>query len=174
MTANQLTTISVEQQLLSKQAIQLPIRERLELLLNAKEYPIVRKKSSAKNQVKEMVDLYNLYCFMLTEYFPDEKAEENCAMLTMAVAQEFPETMSTAKLAEAFKMLKDYEELENRITAIQMLFEKYRENFPDLYEMYNLEDIVEMRISDMIYTSRKLRNGNPLWVRDVLRRWELS
>ena len=48
MTESIVTITSIEQQLLSKEAISLPPKERLALLLKSKRYPIVRKKTSAK------------------------------------------------------------------------------------------------------------------------------
>lgn len=173
MTVSQLSTIPVEQQLLSKQAIRLQPKERLALLLKAKRYPIVKKRTSAESQIKEMLDLYKLYCLMLAQYFPNEEAENTCFFLTLVATQENQQTTITARLAEAFKMLDNYEELERKITAIQILFEEYREKFPNIYERYNLEEITQKRISDMIRDSRQLRN-NPLWVNEVMKRWELS
>ena len=165
---------SEEQQLFSKQAIQLPPVERLELLLKAKSYPMVRKKTSAKKQIKEMLDLYDLYCLMLVQFFPNEGAEEQCLLLTLMTTQEISQTAVNDKLSKAFRMLSSYENLERRITAIQTLFDKYREVFPDIYERYNLEEIAVARISDIIRNSRQLCQANPLWSKEVMNRWELS
>lgn len=173
MNAMGLCITSEEQQLFSKQTIHLPTVERLELLLKAKRYPIVRKKTSAEKQIKEMLDLYNLYCLMLVQFFPNEVAEEQCLLLTLVETQEIPQTAVTDELSKAFRLLAGYEELERKITAIQMLFDKYREFFPDIYEQYNLEEITVARISDIIRNSRRLCQTNPLWIKEVMTRWEL-
>ena len=169
-----LCVASEEQQLFSKQAIQLLPVERLELLLKAKSYPIVRKKTSAENQIKEMLDLYNFYCFMLVQFFPNEEADEQCFLLTLLATQEIPQTAVNDKLSKAFRMLNSYENLERKITAIQILFDKYREVFPDIYERYNLEEIAVAQISDIIRNSRRLYQANSLWLKKVMNRWELA
>lgn len=171
MTESKLSTI--EQQLLSKQATKLPPRERLELLLKAKKYPIVTKRTSAEMQLKEMLDLYNLLCIMLTQFFPNEKSESNFLLLNFAVTQNTTQTIMSAKLAKAFKLLRGYEELENKITAIQILFNEYQETFPDLYQRYNLEYVVNEHISDIIKNSRQLLSDSPLEVKELLERWEI-
>ncbi len=70
--SKELSTISEGQQLLSKEAINLPPKEQLNLLLKANKYPLVRKRTSATKQIKEMIDFYNLCCLMLAQYFPNE------------------------------------------------------------------------------------------------------
>ena len=69
MTQKQLETSKVEHQLLSKEAIKLPPKQRLELLLKAETYPIVKKRTSAEGQIREMIDFYNLCCLMLAKHF---------------------------------------------------------------------------------------------------------
>lgn len=66
---SQLIATRPEEQLLSKQAIQLPPKERLRLLLSTTRYPIVRKRTSAEAQIKEMLDFYYLCSIILVEYF---------------------------------------------------------------------------------------------------------
>lgn len=173
MATNQLSKPKAEQQLLSKEAIKLPPRQRLELLLNAEKYPIVNKRTSAERQIKEMIDLFNLYCLMLTQYFPNEEAENNFFMLSCIASQENTQSIAIGKLAESFKLLREYEELENRVTAIQMLFYQYQDSFPELYQSYNLEDFTTKRISDVIQETRRLMYDAPQWVEETLRRWDL-
>ena len=160
--------VIVEQQLLSKQAIQLPARERLALLLQANRYPIVRKGTSAERQIKEMINLYNLYCLMLIRYFPSEEAEEKYILLNWISTL----NINNAKLKNALQMVKSYEEVERRITQIQLLFNEYRESFPEIYEKYNLEDIVTKRITDIIKDSRELCK-DPVWVQGVMNVWDI-
>ena len=160
--------VTVEQQLLSKQAIQLPARERLALLLQANRYPIVRKGTSAERQIKEMINLYNLYCLMLTRYFPSEEAEEKYILLNWIATL----NINNAKLKNALQMVKSYEEVERRITQIQLLFNEYRESFPEIYEKYNLEDIVTKQITDIIKDSRELCK-DPVWVQGVMNVWDI-
>lgn len=173
MNEKQLSRLTTEQQLLSKEAIKLPHRQRLELLLKAKRYPIVRKRTSAEGQIKEMIDFYNLCCVMLAQYFPNEEAENNFFMLSFIASQEDSQSIITEKFAEAFKMLRDYEELERKVTAIQMLFYQYHDSFPELYESYDLEDIATERISDVIQGTRELMNNDPQYIEEILNRWEL-
>lgn len=173
MNEKQLSRPTAEQQLLSKEAIKLPPRQRLELLLKAKSYPIVRKRTSAEGQIKEMIDFYNLCCVMLAQYFPNEEAEDNFLMLTFVASQEDTQSIVTEKLAKAFKMLGDYEELESKVTAIQMLFYQYHDSFPEFYESHNLEDIATERISDIIRDTRELMNDDPQFIEEILKRWEL-
>lgn len=167
--SKELTTIS-EEQLLSREAIKLPPRERLSLLLNAKKYPLVRKRTSATRQIKEMIDLYNLCCLMLVQYFPKEQAEDNFLLLNFITSQE-TNAIATGKLAEAFKLLNGYEELERRITAIQRVFFQYQEIFPDLYQLYNLEDIAFEKISDIVENTKLLLSGDETYAKELLERW---
>ena len=160
-------TATEEQQLLSKEAIHLPPKERLYLLLKAKTYPIARKQTSAEGQVKEMLDFYNLCSLMLAQYFPNEQAEDNFLLLNLFTSKEALLPTSD-KLAEAFRMLTSYEELENRITAIQMLFYQYSEIFPDIFYSYNLEDIITEQISDIIENSP---SDNPSYIKKLMERW---
>lgn len=174
MTEGNVTTISVEQQLLSKEAIKLPPKERLNLLLKAKRYPIVKKRTSAEGQIKEMIDFYNLLCLMLAQYFPNEQAENNFFLLSIIASQGDAQEVVNGKLAKAFRLLHGYEELENRITAIQWLFHQYEEVFPDIYQHYNLEDIAFEQISDIVENSRQLLTHDTDCVEKLLERWELS
>lgn len=160
-------------ELLSKKAIMLPPRQRLELLLKAKNYPIVRKKTSAKGQIKEMIDFYNLCCVMLAQYFPSEEAEDNFLMLSFIASKEDTQSIITEKLAKAFKILRGYEELESKVTAIQKLFYQYQYSFPELYESHNLEELATERISDVIRDTKKLMNDEPQFVDEILKRWDL-
>ena len=70
-------TTATQVDLFSKAAIQLCPKKRLELLLCANNYPIVKKKTSAIRQLKEMIDFYNLCCIQLTQFFPTESSENN-------------------------------------------------------------------------------------------------
>ena len=99
MTENAVTITSIEQQLLSKEAISLPPKERLALLLKAKRYPIVRKKSSAKCQIEEMIDFYNFCSFMLIQYFPNEQSTNNFLLLNFFISKEDANALTTNKLA---------------------------------------------------------------------------
>lgn len=173
MTESNITTISVEQQLLSKEAIKLPPKERLNLLLNAKRYPIVKKRTSAEGQIKEMIDFFNLCCLMLAQYFPNEQAESNFLLLSIIASQGNTQEIAIGKLAEAFRLLHGYEELENRITAIQGLFYQYEKTFPDIYQRYNLEDIAFQPISDIVKNFRQLLTYDTDYVEKLLERWEL-
>ena len=173
MNEKQLSRPTAEQQLLSKEAIKLPPRQRLELLLKAKSYPIVPKRTSAEGQIKEMFDFYKLCCVMLAQYFPNEEAENNFFMFSFIASQEDSQSIITEKLAKAFKMLRDYEELERKVTAIKLLFYQYQDSFPELYESYDLEDIATERISDMIRDTRELMSDEPKLIEEILKRWEL-
>ena len=159
--------IITEHQLQSKEAIHLPPKERLNLLLKAKNYPIVRKRTSAEGQIKEMLDFYHLCCLMLARYFPNEQAESNFLLLNLL--EGFSPTSD--KFAEAFGLLTSYEELENRITAIQMLSYQYSKSFPDVFYAYNLEDIVTESISDIIENSLELLQDNPSYIKKLMERW---
>lgn len=163
-------TITAEQQLLSKKAINLPPKERLNLLLKAKVYPIVKKRTSAEGQIKEMLDFYNFCCLMLAQYFPNKQAENNFLLLNLFTSKEGLSTTSD-KLTEAFGLLTSYEELENRITSIQMLFYQYSKIFPDVFYSYNLEDIVTESVSNIIENSLELLNDNPSYIKKLMERW---
>lgn len=173
MNTKQLATQKEEQQLLSKEAIKLPPKQRLELLLKAEKYPIVRKRTSAERQIKEMIDFYNFCCLMLAQYFPNERAENNFIALNFMTAQEGTKAICTEELTKAFNMLGRYEELEKRVEAIRSLFQQYQYAFPDLYEAYNLEDIVTERISDVIYENKQLMKEDPQLAEEILGRWKL-
>ncbi len=170
--SKELSTISEEQQLLSKEAIKLPPKERLNLLLKAKKYPLVRKRTSATKQIKEMIDFYNLCCLMLAQYFPNGQAENNFLLLNFLTSQETNEIV-TGQLAKAFKLLDGYEELERRITAIQSLFFQYQETFPDLYQLYNLENIASEKISDIVKTTKQLLSTDKTYAKELLELWEI-
>lgn len=173
MNKKQLSPPKVEHQLLSKEALKLSPRRRLELLLKAENYPIVRKKTSAQGQITEMIDFYDLCCLMLAQYFPNEQAENNFLMLNFIISQEDTQSIITQRFSEAFTLLKGYEEIENRITAIQMLFYQYQYYFPELYSYYNLEDIAKKHISDIIQETKELIIDNPQFIEKILNRWEL-
>ena len=174
MTENAVTITSVEQQLLSKEAISLPPKERLALLLKAKKYPIVRKKTSAKGQIEEMIDFYNFCCVMLGQYFPNEQATNNFLLLNFLISKEDSNAPATNKLAKAFRLLNSYEELENKITAVQILFHQYQSAFPDIYQLYNLDDLANERVSDIIQNSKELISYDPSYTERLLERWGLS
>lgn len=161
----------VEQQLFSKEALKLPPKRRLELLLKTKRYPIVTKQTSAEKQLKEMLDFYNLCCLMLAWYFPNEKAENNFLKLSFMASQE-TQSIIPERLSEAFKLLERYEDLEDKISSIQMLFYQYKNSFPELYQSYNLEDITTEHISSIIKDSKELSKDSQC-VEEILRRWEL-
>lgn len=169
---NQLSKSEAEQRLLSKEAIKLPPKERLELLLKADSYPIVHTCTAAKRQIEEMIDFYNLCCLMLVQYFPNKEADTNFLMLSFIASQE-NNSIVNGKLAEAFRLLKGYEELENRITSIHRLFYQYQYSFPELYQTYNLEEIAMVHISDTIRETRLLMSDDSAMIERTLRRWDL-
>lgn len=173
MTTSQLSKSKAEQQLLSKEAIKLPPRQRLELLLKANKYSIVSKRTSAEGQINEMIDFYNLCCLMLAQYFPNEEAKNNFLMLNFIASQESTQSVITEPLAKAFKLLTGYEELENRVTSIQMLFYQYQDSYPELYQSHNLEDMATECISDVIQKTRQLMIDDPQLIERILRRWDL-
>lgn len=174
MNGSRVSTVSAEQQLLSKKAINLPPRERFDLLLKANKYPIVHKRTSTEAQVKEMLDFYNICSLMLAKYFPNEQSIDNFVILSLVYSKKDDQTIITKKLAKAFKLLDSYEKLERKITAIQALFFQYREAFPYIYELYNLEDFATEQISDIIENSKLLLDENPEFVKSLIERWELS
>ncbi len=166
------------QQLLSKEALRLPPRQRLDLLINAEIYPIVTRGTSAEAQIKEMIDFYNLCCLMLVQYLPNEEAEHNCLMLSIMAShlESSPistDKLATGKLSEALKLLDDYEKWDNKITKIQHLFFEFENLYPDLYDSYNLEDIATADFMDIIHNTRWLVANKPQLVDKVLRRWGL-
>ncbi len=163
--------------LLSKQAIQLPPKERLQLLLSAKRYPIVKKGTSAEAQIKEMLDFYKLCGLMLANYFPNEEAEAK--YLALAVTEIKMEQQATnlpvsEKLSKAFDLVRDYEEFERKIRAIRSLFWEYSREFPELFDEYNLEDIASEKIMDMLENARYMIKCNPQKVEKILSRWEIT
>ena len=174
MTESTMQTTTADTQLLSKSAINLPPKERLELLLKCKRYPIVKKKTSSEKQLKEMIDFYNLCSIILAKYFPTEQAENNFMLLSILDSQEETPSITDEQLSRAFRLLHSYEEFENRITATQALFYQYHESFPDLYEEYNLEDISKQSIHDIIESGRYLLIEDVSSVKKLLERWGIS
>ena len=162
------------QQLFSKNAISLPPKERLSLLVKAERYPIVRKRTSAKGQIEEMIDFYKFCCIMLVQYFPNEQATNNFLLLNFLVSKEVSDVPVTNKLAEAFRLINSYEELENKISAIQMLFHQYQSAFPDIYQAYNLDDLVKEKISDIIQNSKELISYDSSYTERLMKRWGIS
>ncbi len=173
---SQLIAVSPEEQLLSKQAIQLPPKERLQLLLKAKRYPIVKKRTSAEAQIKEMISFYNLCTLMLVKFFPNEEAEANYIALTVMEIEAEQQSTSlpiSAKLSEAFKLVRNYEEFERKITAIRNLFWQYSKDFPEVFEEYNLEDLAGESILDMLGRGRYMVETGHSAMEKILKRWEL-
>ena len=162
-----------EQQLLSKEAINLPPRQRLELLLNAKSYPVARKRTSAKRHLIEMIEFYELLCLMLAQYFPNEKAEDTFFMLSIIASQKDTQSILTEEFAKAFNLLRNYEELERKVTAMQWMFYQYSVLYPELYSSYNLEDREKERISDIIQYMRECMSDEPQYIEKILKRWDL-
>lgn len=174
MTENTVTITSIEPQLLSKEAISLPPKERLMLLLKAKRYPIVKRKTSTKGQIEEMIDFYNFCSFMLGRYFPNEQATNNFLLLNFLISKGDSNAPATNKLAEAFRLLSCYEEWENKITTIQMLFHEYQFAFPDIYQLYNLDELANENVSDIIRNSKELISYDTSYTDKILKRWGLS
>ncbi len=168
MTENTLQ-ITLDSQLLSKEAINLPPKKRLELLLKSKKYPVAKKRTSSINQLKEMIALYDLCVLMLAKYLPTEKSKENFMLISLLDSQK-DRSLVTEK---AFKLLGNYEELENKITAIQEFFYQFQKSFPDLYESYNLDELTDASFNKMIENGRHLLN-NISSVKTLLNRWGLD
>lgn len=173
MSKHQLTDLNVEKQLLSRESTKLPPRQRLELLMKAKKYPIVKKKTAAERQITEMINFYDLCCLMLAQYFPNESAKNNFIMLNYIRALKSPSSILPDKLAEAFKLLDGYEDLEKRVTAIQDLFCQYQYSFPDLYEYHCLYNIATTQISDIIQETNQLILDDPHLIEENLKCWDL-
>lgn len=174
MTENSVIITSTEQQLFSKKAISLPPKKRLALLLKAKRYPIVTKRTSAKRQIEEMIDFYNFCCLMLAQYFPNEQATNNFLSLNFLASKIASNAPVTQKLAKAFELLNEYEELENKISAIQMLFHQYQSAFPDIYQLYNSDDFVNEKVSDIVRNSKELISDDSSYTEILLKRWGLA
>ena len=167
----QLLTKSAKVNLLSKEAIALPPRQRLTLLLQANQYPIVRKCTSAKRQIKEMLDFFDLCKILLLIFFPSEKAENQFVKLSFMSSHDFS-SIFPKQFEEFCKMLENYEALENIIGHIQALFYQYKMSFPDLYELYDLEEIEAKKMSEIIQESRHLIE-NPDFIKKIFKRWDL-
>ena len=167
----QLLTENARVDLLSKEAISLPPKQRLMLLLQSSRYVIVQKRTSAKRQIKEMLDLFNFCRILLLIFFPSEKAENEFVELSFMSSPDY-HSIIFEQFEELFKLLEDYEMLESRITSMQMLFYQYKLSFPDLYDQYNLENIDSKKISEIIQESRLLIE-QPDFVANVLKRWDL-
>lgn len=173
MKEKQLLFTKAEENLLSKEKIYLPPRQRLELLLKTETYKVVKRRTAAEGQIREMIDFYNLCCLMLCQYFSSGQAENNFFFLSVIASQENTQSLTNEKMTEAFKLLRGYEELERKIMSIQMLFYQYQYSFPDLYEAYDLESISTVKVSDLIMETKKMMNNNPQCVEKILNRWEL-
>ena len=154
--------------LLSKEAIKLPPRQRLELLLKAKKYPIVRKRTSAEGQI----DFYKLCCVLLTQYFSNEEAECDFFVLNIIASQE-KSKLITEKISKALKILGDYEMLEDKVTAIQMLFYRYKKAFPEIYEAYDLESYAYQKVGEIITDTKKMISDDPDFISIIKKRWDL-
>ena len=167
----QLLTENARVDLLSKEEISLPPKQRLMLLLQSSRYVIVQKRTSAKRQIKEMLDFFNFCRILLLIFFPSEKAENEFVELSFMSSHDY-HSIIFEQFEELFKLLEDYEMLESRITSMQMLFYQYKLSFPDLYDRYNLENIDSKKISEIIQESRLLIE-QPDFVANVLKRWDL-
>lgn len=173
---SQLVATRTEEQLLSKQAIALPPKERLKSLLSSKSYPIVKKGTSADAQIKEMIDFYNLCALMLVQFFPNEEAESNYLQLIAIeiVKQQNADNLPASKRwTEAFELVRDYEEFERKITAIRNLFWQYSKDFPEVFDKYNLEDLLGESILDMLGRGRYMVETGHSAMEKILKRWEL-
>lgn len=170
----ELITKTDERYLLSKEAISAPPKERLALLLNARRYPMVSKRTSVERQIEEMKDLLDLFSFWLTKFIPDECAEYNCMMLSLMQADETTSSTATGQLAEAFKMLKDYEELERKIDAIKNLLFEYSDRFPDMYYDTELEELATKSLPDMVDEARYKLQNHPSWEQELKKRWGIE
>lgn len=169
-----LTTNRLDPNPLSEQAINLPPEKRLRLLLETKHFPVATKRSSAKKQITEMKDLYDLCCIMLARYLPNENAEDNFIALNFLSAIQYPmRSVVNQDLAKAFSILGEYEKWEERVTAIQELFLEYKEVYPKLYEEYSLEDLATEKISTIVWSTRDAIAANPEFLFEVMERWEL-
>ena len=171
---SQLVAARPEEQLLSKQAIQLPPKERLQLLLSANYYPVVKKRTSAVAQIKEMINFYDFCAIMLTKFFPDEKAEANyiaLALIDSKQGQFGTNQLMNRRLSEAFELVKNYEEFERKITAIQNLFWQYSKDFPDLFEKYNLEDLATQSIFDVLDGARYMLENHAPEAKKLMDHW---
>lgn len=174
---SQLVAAKPENQLLSKQAIALPPKERLQLLLSANHYPVVKKRTSAEAQIKEMISLYDFCALMLTKFFPDEEAEANyiaLALIDSTQSQFGTNQLMPERLSKAFELVKNYEEFERKITAIRNLFWQYSVDFPDLFEKYNLEDIASEKIPDMLEGARYMIENHSPNVEKLMNRWGIA
>lgn len=172
MSRKQLAKITDELFLNSKEAINLPPRQRLELLLRANSYPIVRKRTSAEGQLKAMLDFYDFCCIVLAQFFQGKNAERNFVMLNFMESQEEFKSMISGELASAFEIMINYEKMESKVCALQGLFYQYKYDFPELYDSYNLEDTATQRISDVIRDTKEWMKDKNL-VDKVFKRWGL-
>ena len=169
-----LTTNTLDPNPLSEQAINLPPEDRLRLLLKTKRFPVATKRSSAKRQIEEMKDLYDLCSIILARYFPAENADDNFITLNFLSSVQYPMRLFVNKdLAKAFSMLGEYEKWEERITAIQQLFFEYKKVYPKLYEEYNLEELATEKISSIVWSTRDVLTKNPEFLFEVMERWDL-
>lgn len=172
MSRKQLSKITDEQLVNSKEAINLPPRQRLELLLRANSYPIVKKRTSAEGQLKAMLDFYDFCCIVLAQFFQDKNAERNFIMLNFFETQEEFKSMISGEVVSAFEIMRNYEKIESKVCALQGLFYQYQYIFPELYYSYNLEEIATRHISDIIRDTKEWMKDKNL-VNEVFKRWGL-
>lgn len=146
--------MQVEEYLQTKKAIQLPQDERLKLLVTARYYPLSGKRTSAYAQIKEMIDLYDFYSYMLG--IPDDKCQND--IILQAISRAIQETGG----------------LEEKICAIKDFFYRCSQSFPDFYDKFGLEDLMLERVTDIEEASSELFYEIPEWTEKIKKRWNLS
>ena len=120
--------------ILSKEALSLPKRERIKLLLSAKSIPIVTKRTAIEKQIKEVIELHDFVNMLFVAMYPDENSDaEYLDNIINSFIDDICDTSTN--------IMQSYESFDNINDKISNFAYDVFQKYPDEYEDFDLDEI---------------------------------
>ena len=149
--------------ILSKEALALPKRERIKILLSAKTIPVTTKGMAIDKQIREIINLHDFINMVYVRVFPTE--ERDAEYVNLAFAKRFINSLSLPginlmEVYESFDLIN--EKIENFAYDVLM-------KYPDKYDEYDLDEIFSSRYKKIEYFREKYEEmGDKAFENEIL------
>lgn len=157
---------STEINIFSKEALSLPKKERIKLILSLSKIPVVTKRTAIEKQVREIISLHDFVNMLFVKIFPTE--ERDAEYINFAFARSFLDDLSLPEL-NSMEIYESFDRMNEKISNYAYdVFQKY----PDVYDEFDLDEIFSMSaLKGKIEFFREKYNeiGNEAFEKEILK-----
>ena len=148
----------------SKEALALPKRERIKLLLSAKSIPVTTKGTAIDKQIKEIINLHDFVNMIYVRIFPTE--ERDAEYLNFAFAKSFIKELEIPQI----NLMEVYETFDLINAKLENFAYEVLMKYPNKYDEYDLDEIFHFR-SEKVEYFRKIYEeiGEKAFEREIMK-----